>query len=460
MAKLLALSLCFCLLLLRVSSSAFRQQAEENVCQFQRLNALRPDNRIDSEGGFIETWNPKSQEFRCAGATLSRCTLRRNALRRPYYSNAPQQIFIQQGSGYFGLIFPGCPATFEEPNHRGSQRHQKVQRFKEGDLIAVPHGVAFWMYNDQDTDLVTLCFMHTDSFHNQLDYFPRKFNLAGKQEQEFLQYQHQHGGPRSQEFSPRDHHEGEGGNIFSGFTPEFLSHAFQVDREIVQNLRGENEREEQGPIVTVRGALRILSPEREEFDGRGMGNGIQETICTATVKKNLQGLTTEFSYNPQAGILRNVNDLRLPILNWLGLSAEYGKLYRNAMIVPHYNLNANSIIYGLNGRAHVQVVDCNGNRVFDEELQEGHVLVLPQNFAVAVRSQSENFEYVAFKTNSRPSMANLAGENSIVWNLPEEVVANSYGLPREQARQLKNNNPFKFLVPPQDSHMMIKTDVA
>ncbi|MED6190087.1 hypothetical protein PIB30_102314, partial [Stylosanthes scabra] len=287
MAKLLLpLSLCFCLLLLGVSSSAFRQQSdEENACQFQRLTAQKPDNRIDSEGGFIETWNPNTQEFRCAGAALSRCTLRRNALRRPYYSNAPQQIFVQQGSGYFGLIFPGCPGTIEEPiqasqsqkSQMEKESHQKVHRFKEGDLIAVPHGVAFWMYNDQDTDVVTLCFMQTESPHNQLDNFPRKFNLAGKQEQEFLQYQHQ--------FSPRDHHEGEGGNIFSGFTPEFLSHAFQVDREIVQNLRGENERREQGAIVTVRGGdLRILSPEREQFEEdeeRGMENGIEETLCTA-----------------------------------------------------------------------------------------------------------------------------------------------------------------------------------
>lgn len=126
---------------------------------------------------------------------------------------------------------------------------------------------------------------------------------------------------------------------------------------------------------------------------------------------------------------------------------------QNALFVPHYNTNAHSIIYALRGRAHVQVVDSNGNRVYDEELQEGHVLVVPQNFAVAGKSQSENFEYVAFKTDSRPSIANLAGENSVIDNLPEEVVANSYGLPREQARQLKNNNPFKFFVPPSEQSL-------
>ncbi|QHO45417.1 Arachin [Arachis hypogaea] len=478
MAKLLALSVCFCFLVLGASSISFRQQPEENACQFQRLNA-----------------------------------------QRPFYSNAPQEIFIQQGRGYFGLIFPGCPSTYEEPAQQGrrhqSQRaprrfegedqsqqqqqdsHQKVRRFDEGDLIAVPTGVALWMYNDHDTDVVAVSLTDTNNNDNQLDQFPRRFNLAGNHEQEFLRYQQQSRrrslpyspySPQSQprqeerEFSPRGQHsrreragqeeENEGGNIFSGFTPEFLAQAFQVDdRQIVQNLRGENESEEEGAIVTVKGGLRILSPDRkrgadeeEEYDedeyeydeedrrrgrgSRGRGNGIEETICTASVKKNIGRNRSPDIYNPQAGSLKTANDLNLLILRWLGLSAEYGNLYRNALFVPHYNTNAHSIIYALRGRAHVQVVDSNGNRVYDEELQEGHVLVVPQNFAVAGKSQSDNFEYVAFKTDSRPSIANLAGENSIIDNLPEEVVANSYGLPREQARQLKNNNPFKFFVPP------------
>ncbi|MED6154126.1 hypothetical protein PIB30_109018 [Stylosanthes scabra] len=128
MAKLLALSICFCFLALGASSFSFRQQAEENACQFQRLNAQRPDNRLESEGGYIETWNPNRQEFECAGVALSRFVLRRNALRRPYYSNAPQEIFIQEGRGYFGLIFPGCPATYEEPAQQGRKHHHQFQR--------------------------------------------------------------------------------------------------------------------------------------------------------------------------------------------------------------------------------------------------------------------------------------------------------------------------------------------
>lgn len=126
-------------------------------------------------------------------------------------------------------------------------------------------------------------------------------------------------------------------------------------------------------------------------------------------------------------------------------------MLQNAMFVPHYNLNANSILYALSGRAWLQVVNCNGNTVFDGELEAGRVLIIPQNFAVAAKSLSDRFVYVAFKTSDQATIARLAGASSTINALPEEVVANSFNLRKEEARQVKFNNPFKFLVPPRQS---------
>jgi hypothetical protein len=78
------------------------------------------------------------------------------------------------------MVFPGCPETFEEP--QGSQQgegrrfrdsHQKVNRFREGDIIAVPTGVAFWMYNDQETPVIAISLTDMSSSQNQLDQMPR-----------------------------------------------------------------------------------------------------------------------------------------------------------------------------------------------------------------------------------------------------------------------------------------------
>ncbi|KAG4396334.1 hypothetical protein AAZX31_19G150900 [Glycine max] len=479
MAKLV-LSLCFLLFSGCCFAFSFREQPQQNECQIQRLNALKPDNRIESEGGFIETWNPNNKPFQCAGVALSRCTLNRNALRRPSYTNAPQEIYIQQGSGIFGMIFPGCPSTFEEPQQKGQSsrpqdRHQKIYHFREGDLIAVPTGFAYWMYNNEDTPVVAVSLIDTNSFQNQLDQMPRRFYLAGNQEQEFLQYQpqKQQGGTQSQKGKRQQEEENEGGSILSGFAPEFLEHAFVVDRQIVRKLQGENEEEEKGAIVTVKGGLSVISPPTEEQQQRPeeeekpdcdekdkhcqsqSRNGIDETICTMRLRHNIGQTSSPDIFNPQAGSITTATSLDFPALSWLKLSAQFGSLRKNAMFVPHYNLNANSIIYALNGRALVQVVNCNGERVFDGELQEGQVLIVPQNFAVAARSQSDNFEYVSFKTNDRPSIGNLAGANSLLNALPEEVIQQTFNLRRQQARQVKNNNPFSFLVPPKESQRRV-----
>jgi hypothetical protein len=96
------------------------------------------------------------------------------------------------GNGYFGMVFPGCPETFEEPQeseqregrrerHQSEQgegsrfgdRHQKVNRFREGDIIAVPTGVVFWMYNDQETPVIAITLTDIASSQNQLDQMPR-----------------------------------------------------------------------------------------------------------------------------------------------------------------------------------------------------------------------------------------------------------------------------------------------
>ncbi|RHN48213.1 putative 11-S seed storage protein, plant [Medicago truncatula] len=511
MAKLLALSLSLCFLLfsgcfaIREHQPHQKQQPQQNECQLEQLNALEPDNRIESEGGIIETWNPNNRQFRCAGVALSRCTLQRNSLRRPFYSNAPQEIFIQQGSGYFGMVFPGCPETFEEPQEseqRESRRiresvqgesrrireseqgegrrfrdsHQKVNRFREGDLIAVPTGTVFWMYNDQDTPVIAVSLIDTGSFQNQLDEMPRRFYLAGNQEQEFLQYQQQQVRGRGEQRRGREQQENEGGNIFSGFKRDFLEDALNVNRHIVEKLQGRNEDQEKGAIVKVEGGLSIMSPperqqrhpsrqdeedEDEEDEWRPhhqksrrereRHNGLAETICTARLHQNMVSSSSPDIYNPQAGRIKTITSFDLPALRWLRLSAEHGTLHRNAMFVPHYNLNANSIILALNGRARLQVVNCNGNTVFDEELEAGRALIVPQNFAVAAKSVSDRFTYVSFKTNDNAAIARLAGTQSTLSGMPVDVLAATFNMDRNEARQLKNNNLFKFLVPPRES---------
>ena len=118
---------------------------------------------------------------------------------------------LTAGRGHLGMVFPGCPETFEESEqseeeqlqqrYQGQQggyraqgrqarrqgqfgeqgqqpfeqldRHQRVRRIKEGDVIAIPAGVTTWSHNDGDQSLVFVTLLDISNNHNQLDQNPR-----------------------------------------------------------------------------------------------------------------------------------------------------------------------------------------------------------------------------------------------------------------------------------------------
>lgn len=79
------------------------------------------------------------------------------------------------GEGIQGTVLPGCPETFETsfPSEGGKgeffDKHQKVYRYKEGDILALPAGVVHWTYNDGDRPIVTIVLRDTSNVANQLD---------------------------------------------------------------------------------------------------------------------------------------------------------------------------------------------------------------------------------------------------------------------------------------------------
>lgn len=94
--------------------------------------------------------------------------------------------FVNAGRGLLGIIYPGCPETYQsfrqqfeqvgQDSGSAAQRlndeHQKVHRFREGDVIALPAGVTYWSYNDGDVPLVAVSVSDTRNSANQLE--PRR----------------------------------------------------------------------------------------------------------------------------------------------------------------------------------------------------------------------------------------------------------------------------------------------
>ncbi|CAL9752844.1 unnamed protein product [Musa acuminata subsp. burmannicoides] len=428
--------------------SAHRLGAQQGECQIERLNALSPTRSVQSEAGVTEYFDENNEQFKCAGVNAFRRTLQPRGLLLPSFSNAPRLVYIIQGSGIAGIVIPGCPETFqsfqEDRFQEGQQgqssrdEHQRILHFREGDVIALPAGVAHWCYNNGDRPVIAITVVDISNNANQLDRNHREFLLAGRQRS-------------GRETSGGKWQETSGNNVLSGFDVELLAQATGLSGDTARKIQGKDD--ERGEIVRVEKGLEVLRPssreqresekergEREEGEReRSLPNGLDETYCAMRIMENIADPSRADVYTPRGGSITTLNSLKLNILREIQLSAERVVLYRNAILAPYWNINAHSIMYVTGGRGRVQIVSDQGRTVFDGEVRQDQLLIVPQNYAVIKQAQGEGFEWTSFKTNGNAMVSQIVGKASVLRGMPEEVLMNSYRISNQEARRLKFN---------------------
>ncbi|KAG8370421.1 hypothetical protein BUALT_Bualt14G0115100 [Buddleja alternifolia] len=348
-------------------------------------------------------------------------------------------LSIYAGRGLQGTVIPGCAETFETGSQERSERserrrftdrHQKIRQFRQGDVLAMPAGLTLWFYNSGEEPLITVALLDTGNEVNQLDHTFRNFFLAGNPYTGGQTYYRQR--EREEEQSPKN-------NIFNGFNDQILAEIFNVDIETARRLKGRDD--QRGQIIRAEN-FNVVFPYDEEEErregARWEANGLEETLCTAKLRVNLDHPSGADVYNPRGGRIATLNSQKLPILSYLRLSAEKGVLYRNAIMAPHWTINAHTMIYVTRGSGRFQVVGHTGKSVFDGQVREGQMIIVPQNYVVVKRaSEDQGIEWISFKTNDNAMTSQLAGRLSAIRALPEEVLMNSYQISREDARNLK-----------------------
>ncbi|XP_062217321.1 glutelin type-B 5-like [Phragmites australis] len=444
-------SFYFCLLLLCHGSMAqltsqwqSPRQGGFRGCRFDRLQAFEPLRRVRSEAGVTEYFEETNDQFQCAGVSVIRRVIEPQGLVVPRYTNSPGLAYIIQGRGYVGLTLPGCPETYQQQfqqydQSQGQQyrdEHQKVHQFRQGDVIALPAGIAHWFYNDgHDAPVVVVYVFDVHNNANQLEPRQKEFLLAGnnkREQQGFEQSSQQHSGQ----------------NIFSGFNVELLSEALGINREAARRLQSQND--QRGEIIRVRHGLQFLRPtitqqqeQQEQYQQAqypsGQRNGLEENICAIKARINIENPNRADTYNPRAGRITRINNQKFPILNLIQMSATRVNLYQNAILSPFWNINAHSVVYAIQGNARVEVVNNQGRTVFSGQLRQGQLLIIPQNYAVIKKAENLGFQYIAFKTNPNSMVSRIAGKSSVLRAMPVDVIANAYRISRESARSLKNN---------------------
>ncbi|CAH8358110.1 unnamed protein product [Eruca vesicaria subsp. sativa] len=404
----------------------YTAQQFPNECQLDQLNALEPSHVLKSEAGRIEVWDHHAPQLRCSGVSFARYIIEPKGLYLPSFVNTAKLSFVAKGQGLMGRVIPGCAETYQDSPvmQQGGDMHQKVEHIRCGDTIATPPGAAQWFYNEGNQPLVIVSVFDLASHQNQLDRNPRPFYLAGNNPQGQVWL-------RGREHQPQR-------NILSGFAPEVLAQAFKIDVRTAQQLQ--NQQDNRGNIVRVQGPFGVVRPPlRGQRPQEEESNGLEETICSARCTDNLDDPSNADVYKPHLGYISTLNSFDLPILRFLRLSALRGSIRQNAMVLPQWNANANAVLYVTDGEAQVQVVNDNGERVFDGQVSQGQLIAIPQGFSVVKRATSEQFRWVEFKTNSNAQINTLAGRTSVMRGLPLEVISNGYQISPEEARKVKFN---------------------
>ncbi|XP_054794726.1 legumin B-like [Prosopis cineraria] len=461
------------LALLVITQSCSRLAGEETgevqyrKCSLERLSVLEPSTVVESEGGKIEYWDDHNEQLRCAGVTLVRYTIRPMGLLLPFYTNVPRIHYVLKGKGAYETIVAGCRASYGSR----SDEHQKVNAIRQDDVVAVPSSSAQWIYNTGDSDdLVLFSLIYTDNEMNQLDLTFRSFFLGGNPQEEPKSGNQSKSWGRNHQKWQKEAETSGGGNLFSGLAKETVAESFNIDTELADKVQGI--KDSRGPIILVEHGIRWLSPEQEEEQQpeaekeeeerrkrRGHGgkttNGVDETLCSLAYVHPLgEPRMHADKYNPRGGHLTSLNTPNMPILEYLRLGVDRGVLYKDAIMVPHYNVNCHAVIYCTRGGGWIQVVGENGRRFFDGEVRDGQVLVVPQHYVVVKKGGAHAFDWVALKTSDNPMINPLAGELSLVHATPDAVLMNSFRMSREEVMRLKNTRKELTFISPLPSVFM------
>lgn len=436
-----------CLSSLVFADSREEQQQHEKLrearqCRLKQLSASRPSQRIKSEGGVTELWDEFQDQFQCAGLAAFKNTVRPKALSLPHYSISSELVYVQKGQGLVGISIPGCPETYndgqqyqreqqQEQRRPQGDRHQKVHRFRKGDIIAIPSGAVHWCYNDGNEDVVVVSVSDLNNPANQLDQKLRLLFLAGEQPKESQPGQGQQQQQQGQTLQ----------NVVRLLDESLMADTYNIPLELAKKIQ---ENKDRGFIVNVKeGDMSVIRPDEEEARPRDNREGARSRNelqwCHAKIRHNLDKPSEADVYNRKAGRLNIADDSKLPILRYLDLSAQKGILKPDAIHALHYKANAHSSVYITRGDGRIQVVDDQGKIVFNDNVKEGDMLVIPQFYPSVKKAGNNGLEWVSFQTSSAPLEYSLAGATSALKAMPLEVLTNSYQISFKEARDLKYN---------------------
>ncbi|GER29978.1 RmlC-like cupins superfamily protein [Striga asiatica] len=339
------------------------------------------------DGGAYYAWCPNELPMlREGNIGAAKLALEKNGFAPPRYSDSAKVAYVLQGSGVAGIILP--------------EKEEKLLPIKKGDAIALPFGVVTWYHNKEDTELLILFLGDTSKAHKRGSF--TDFFLTGPK------------------------------GIFTGFSTEFVSRAWDVDeptaKALVSSQHGHG-------IIKLGPNTKLPEPNKEHYNG--MALNCEEAPLDVDIKGG--------------GKVVVLNTKNLPLVGEVGLGADLVKLNGSAMCSPGFSCDsALQVTYIVRGSGRVQVVGVDGKRVLETTIKAGNLFIVPRFFVVSKIADPDGMDWFSIITTPNPIFTHLAGRTSVWKALSSEVLQAAFNVPVEVEQKFSSKRKGEeiFFPPP------------
>ncbi|KAL0421004.1 UNVERIFIED_CONTAM: 11S globulin seed storage protein Ana o [Sesamum latifolium] len=149
--------------------------------------------------------------------------------------------------------------------------------------------------------------------------------------------------------------------IFTGFSTEFVSRAWDLEESVVKTLVGSQSKT---GIVKLDASCKMPEPKKEHYNG--MALNCEEAPLDVDIK--------------DGGKVVVLNTKNLPLVGEVGLGADLVRLNGKAMCSPGFSCDsALQVTYIVRGSGRVQVVGVDGKRVLETTIKAGNLFIVPRS---------------------------------------------------------------------------------
>ncbi|KAI3715707.1 hypothetical protein L6452_22693 [Arctium lappa] len=355
-----------------------------------KLVAEKADQTVyEGEGGAYYAWTPsKSPLLSESKLGAGKLILHPLGFAFPHFFDSSKIAYVLQGSCTVGLV-------------ASNSAEETVVVIKKGDVIPLPRGQISWWFNGGDTDLTIIFVCETSKAQvaGEMGYF----FLAGAQ------------------------------GMLRGFQSDIVAKLFDLNNKEAEDLINS---QPGSLIVKLRNGIEFPKPT-EDFKEK-----VYAAIDTPRVDVVVKG----------GGIINSLTEKEFPVLVGMGLSARFVRLKGKAMLAPSYVADGTGrVIYVAKGSGRIRVVGKGGKPSFDDGVEEGELIVLPQFLATAVIADEGGMELFSVINSSKPTFEQLVG-NVSVWKALSSVGLQSVLNISPELEQLfkEKNTKSLMIIPPRN----------